>query len=237
MVSPREPTSPLRAESSRTPQAKVRPPGACRRAPGLAPEEGPCNLSPGKGDTVPFLFFSLEVFLGYVLSGPSPRTCLPWEALLGALSLRQLGYSGVLEWRVCRDVKPPIQEDLEQWTSSTPSAGSSGVRGRLPNQSTCVLWIWRRLLTASLGKSCGWSPSLVRIVGSKLDSFPVRAGLRYCSPLSPILLTRDLQLSLHWFAAECKAAGIRFSTSKSEAMALGRKKMECLLWVGEKVLP
>uniref|UniRef100_A0A3Q3WAC7 Uncharacterized protein n=1 Tax=Mola mola TaxID=94237 RepID=A0A3Q3WAC7_MOLML len=27
--------------------------------------------------------------------------------------------------------------------------------GSLPNQSTCVLWIWRRLMTVSLKVSCG----------------------------------------------------------------------------------
>ncbi|TWW74022.1 hypothetical protein D4764_14G0000230 [Takifugu flavidus] len=42
---------------------------------------------------------------------------------------------------------------------------------------------------------------------------------------------RDLQLSLDRFAAACEAAGMRISTSKSEAMVLNRKKVECLLRV------
>ncbi|KAK0146549.1 hypothetical protein N1851_014121 [Merluccius polli] len=41
---------------------------------------------------------------------------------------------------------------------------------------------------------------------------------------------RDLQLSLDRFTAECKAAGMRISTSKSESM-------ECTLWVGDEILP
>ena len=88
--------------------------------------------------------------------------------------------------------------DMEQWTSFPPSAGSSRVRGSLPNQSTCVLWIWRRHLTAPPGESCGrffgiigmsgplmwavrslydWSQNLICITGSKSDSFPVSCEL------------------------------------------------------------
>ncbi|KAK0156391.1 putative uncharacterized transposon-derived protein F52C9.6 [Merluccius polli] len=48
---------------------------------------------------------------------------------------------------------------------------------------------------------------------------------------------RDLQLSLDRFAAECKAAGMRISTSKSESMVLNRKRVECTLRVGDEILP
>ena len=48
---------------------------------------------------------------------------------------------------------------------------------------------------------------------------------------------RDLQLSLDQFAAECKAAGMRISTSKSESMVLNRKRVECTLRVGDEILP
>ncbi|TWW61291.1 hypothetical protein D4764_05G0013810 [Takifugu flavidus] len=48
---------------------------------------------------------------------------------------------------------------------------------------------------------------------------------------------RDLQLSLDRFAAACEAAGMKISTSKSEAMVLDRKKVECLLRVKEEILP
>ena len=47
----------------------------------------------------------------------------------------------------------------------------------------------------------------------------------------------DLQLSLGRFAAECEAAGMRISTSKSEAMVLSRNRVECSLRVGEEALP
>ncbi|TWW73415.1 hypothetical protein D4764_15G0008090 [Takifugu flavidus] len=48
---------------------------------------------------------------------------------------------------------------------------------------------------------------------------------------------RDLQHMLGRFATECEAAGMRIGTSKSEAMVLARKKVECLFRVGEEVLP
>ncbi|TWW73562.1 hypothetical protein D4764_15G0009560 [Takifugu flavidus] len=47
----------------------------------------------------------------------------------------------------------------------------------------------------------------------------------------------DLQLSLDRFAAACEVAGMKISTSKSEAMVLNRKKVECLLRVKEEILP
>ncbi|KAK3516010.1 hypothetical protein QTP70_000994 [Hemibagrus guttatus] len=47
----------------------------------------------------------------------------------------------------------------------------------------------------------------------------------------------DLQHALGHFAAECEAAGIRVSTSKSEAMVLKRKKVACTLQVGGEVFP
>ncbi|TWW81097.1 hypothetical protein D4764_01G0009120 [Takifugu flavidus] len=50
-------------------------------------------------------------------------------------------------------------------------------------------------------------------------------------------LARDLQRSLDRFTTTCEAAGMKISTSKSEAMVLNRKKVECLLRVKEEILP
>ena len=47
----------------------------------------------------------------------------------------------------------------------------------------------------------------------------------------------DLQRSLDRLTAECEAAGMRISTSKSEAMVLSRKPVDCLLRVGNESLP
>lgn len=51
--------------------------------------------------------------------------------------------------------------------------------------------------------------------------------------LEPIFL----QLALGPFAAECEAAGLRISTSKSVAMVLSWERVECPPWVREDVLP
>ena len=50
-------------------------------------------------------------------------------------------------------------------------------------------------------------------------------------------LVRNLQHSLDRFTAKCVEAGIWISPSKSKAMILSRKPMECLLWVGNESLP
>ncbi|KAK3507428.1 hypothetical protein QTP70_020629 [Hemibagrus guttatus] len=47
----------------------------------------------------------------------------------------------------------------------------------------------------------------------------------------------DLQHALGRFAAECEAAGMRLSSSKSEAMVLDWKKVACTLQVGGELLP
>ncbi|KAI3357036.1 hypothetical protein L3Q82_003671 [Scortum barcoo] len=49
--------------------------------------------------------------------------------------------------------------------------------------------------------------------------------------------SQDLQHVLGRFAAECEVAGMRISTSKSEAMVLDRKRVACPLQVGGEVLP
>ncbi|KAK3526284.1 hypothetical protein QTP70_022683 [Hemibagrus guttatus] len=43
--------------------------------------------------------------------------------------------------------------------------------------------------------------------------------------------------SMHWGVLQCEAAGIRVSTSKSEAMVLDWKKVACTLQVGGEFLP
>ncbi|KAL4006357.1 guanylate cyclase activator 1 [Sarotherodon galilaeus] len=68
-------------------------------------------------------------------------------------------------------------------------------------------------------------------------------GLR----ISSLLFTDDvvllaslddgLQLAVEPFTAKCEAVGMRISTSKSEAMVLTRKRVECPLWVRDEFLP
>ncbi|KAK3554945.1 hypothetical protein QTP86_001875 [Hemibagrus guttatus] len=49
--------------------------------------------------------------------------------------------------------------------------------------------------------------------------------------------SEDLQQALGHFAAECEVAGMRVSTSKSEAIVLDRKKVACTLQVGGEFFP
>ncbi|XP_055016887.1 AP-5 complex subunit sigma-1 isoform X2 [Boleophthalmus pectinirostris] len=48
---------------------------------------------------------------------------------------------------------------------------------------------------------------------------------------------QDLQCAMGRFAAECEEAGMKISSSKSEAMVLNRKKVACPLRVGGESLP
>ncbi|KAI3357129.1 hypothetical protein L3Q82_015603 [Scortum barcoo] len=91
------------------------------------------------------------------------------------------------------------------------------------------------------------SRSLVRIAG-RAGGSPVWEPQDFISALCDdddddddvVLMAssgQDLQHVLEWFAAECEAAGMRISTSKSEAMILDRKRVACPLRVGGEVLP
>ncbi|TWW56352.1 hypothetical protein D4764_08G0003390 [Takifugu flavidus] len=128
------------------------------------------------------------------------------------LSLPGKIYSGVLERRVCRIVKPRIQEEqcgrgmVDQLYTLSRVFEEYGVSGPL---------IWA---VHSLYDRC---QSLVHIAGNDVVLLASSAF--------------DLQRSLDRFAAACEAAGMRISTSKSEAMVL--KKVECLLRVKEEILP
>ncbi|KAI3353294.1 hypothetical protein L3Q82_019830 [Scortum barcoo] len=92
------------------------------------------------------------------------------------------------------------------------------------------------------------SRSLVRIAGRFLRRSQGPEGVRFGNHrISSLLFAddvvlmassgQDLQHVLERFAAECEAAGMRISTSKSEAMVLDRKRVACPLQVGGEVLP
>ncbi|TWW53707.1 hypothetical protein D4764_0113540, partial [Takifugu flavidus] len=156
-------------------------------------------------------------------------------------------YSGVLERRVHQIVEPQIHEEQcgfrpgcgtvdQLYTLSRVFEGAwefaqpvhmcfldlEKAFDRVPRG---VLWeygvpgplIW------AVRSLYDWCQSMVRISGNNVVMLASSA--------------HDLQQSLDWFAAECEAAGMRISTSKSEAMVLSRKKVECLLQVKEEILP
>ncbi|KAL1259178.1 hypothetical protein QQF64_009755 [Cirrhinus molitorella] len=105
-----------------------------------------------------------------------------------------------------------------------------------------VLWEYevRGTLLRAVWSLYDRSRSFVRIAGSKSDLFTKHVGLGQGFPLSPVLfiifmdrISRRSQgaegHALGWFAAECEAAGMRISTSMSEAMVLDWKRVVCLL--------
>ncbi|KAI3376588.1 hypothetical protein L3Q82_016470 [Scortum barcoo] len=125
---------------------------------------------------------------------------------------------------------------VEHWTSSIPSTGCLRVYGSLPNQSTCALWIWRRHSTVSLVVFCGgaprvWGPGAFA-KGCSVSVRPEQELGSHCRQPGPSACTGAV-CSLF----ECEAAGMRISTSKSEAMVLDRKRVACPLRVGGEVLP
>ncbi|KAI3367814.1 hypothetical protein L3Q82_026645 [Scortum barcoo] len=108
----------------------------------------------------------------------------------------------------------------------------------------CSMRVWGPgpLLRAVQVSVRPWSRSLVRIAG-RAGGSPV-LGTTGFHPLlfadDVVLMAssgQDLQHVLERFAAECEAAGMRISTSKSEAMVLDRKRVACPLRVGGEVLP
>uniref|UniRef100_A0AAV2LL43 Reverse transcriptase domain-containing protein n=1 Tax=Knipowitschia caucasica TaxID=637954 RepID=A0AAV2LL43_KNICA len=104
-------------------------------------------------------------------------------------------------------------------------------------------------VNVGLRQACPLSPVLFTVFMDRISrrsqgSEGVRFGDHRISSLlfadDVVLLAptnQDLQHALGRFAAECEAAGMRISTSKSEAMVLDRKKVPCPLQVGGEVLP
>ncbi len=95
-----------------------------------------------------------------------------------------------------------------------------------------------------LRQGCPLSPVLFRI--SRRSQVP--EGVRFRGHMISSLLfaddvvllapsDQDLRHALRRFAAECEAAGMRISTSKSEAMVISRKKVAWPLQVGGVFLP
>lgn len=47
----------------------------------------------------------------------------------------------------------------------------------------------------------------------------------------------NIQHALGWFAAECEVVGMKISISKTEAIGLCLKMVDCSLWDGNELLP
>ncbi|KAK0137883.1 putative RNA-directed DNA polymerase from transposon X-element [Merluccius polli] len=156
------------------------------------------------------------------------------------LSLPGKIYSGVLERRVRQIVEPRIQEE---------QCGFRPGRGTVDQLYTlCRIlegaWEFAQsvhMCFVDLEKAFDRVPRgvLWGVLREYGVSDPLMIGSLLFVDVVVLLASSDcdLQLSLDRFAAECKAAGMRISTSKSESMVLNRKRVECTLRVGDEILP
>ena len=76
----------------------------------------------------------------------------------------------------------------------------------------------------------------MHVLSSKSDLFQLGVGLCQGCALFPILFVIYMDSILRR-VTECEAAGMKISTSKSEAMVLGGKPVDCLLQMGNESLP
>ncbi|KAK3509067.1 hypothetical protein QTP70_020205 [Hemibagrus guttatus] len=197
-----------------------------------------CNIAWRSG-TVP-LDWATGVVVPLFKKGDR-RVCSNYRGIT-LLSLPGKVYSRVLERRVRPLVEPRIQEE---------QCGFRPSRGTLDQ-----LYTLHRVLEGSwefaqpvhmcfvdLEKAFNHVPR-----GILWEAQPGAGGSRFGDHrISSLIFAEDvvllassgldLQHALGRFAAECEAAGMRVSTSKSEAMVLDRKKVACTLQVGGEVLP
>uniref|UniRef100_A0A8C6KH39 Reverse transcriptase domain-containing protein n=1 Tax=Nothobranchius furzeri TaxID=105023 RepID=A0A8C6KH39_NOTFU len=101
-----------------------------------------------------------------------------------------------------------------------------GLRQGCPLSPVLFITFMDRISRCSRGVEC------VEFVGRRISSLLFADDVVLLASSSS-----DLQLLLGRFAAECEAAGMRISTSKSETMVLDWKRVACQLWVRREVLP
>ncbi|TWW71616.1 hypothetical protein D4764_16G0001130 [Takifugu flavidus] len=178
------------------------------------------------------------------------RVCSNYRGIT-LLSLPGKVYSGVLERRVRRIVEPRIQEEQcgfrprrgtvdQLYTLSRVFEGAwefaQPVHMCFVDLEKAFDRVPRGVLWGVL-REYGVSGPLIRAVRSLYDRCQSLVRIAGNDVVLLASSACDLQLSLDRFAAACEAAGMRISTSKSEAMVLDRKKVECLLRVKEEILP
>ncbi|TWW81090.1 hypothetical protein D4764_01G0009050 [Takifugu flavidus] len=217
----------------------------------LNPTNAPSNEEAGPGDLGIGSHISgaeVAMVVKKLLGGKAPGVDEICPEFLKALDVV---YSGVLERRVCRIVEPRIQEEK---CGFRPGRGTVD---QLYTLSRVFQGAWEfaqpvHMCFVDLEKAFNRVPRRVlwggppRVWGVRLPDtgrpLPVRSVLEFgphCWQIGSLLFAddvvllassaRDLQRSPDRFAAACEAAGMKISTSKSEAMVLNRKKMECLL--------
>ncbi|KAK3572533.1 hypothetical protein QTP86_034321, partial [Hemibagrus guttatus] len=197
-----------------------------------------CNIAWRSG-TVP-LDWATRVVVPLFKKGDR-RVCSNYRGIT-LLSLPGKVYSRVLERRVRPLVEPRIQEDQCGFRPS------HGTLDQLYTLHRVLEGSWEfaqpvHMCFVDLEKAFDRVPR--GILWEVLWGYGVRGPLlravqslyNRSRSLVRIASCLDLQHALGRFAAECEAAGMTVSTSKSEAMVLDRKKVACTLQVGGEVLP
>ncbi|TWW75469.1 hypothetical protein D4764_13G0001310 [Takifugu flavidus] len=182
------------------------------------------------------------------------RVCSNYRGIT-LLSLPGKVYSGVLERRVRQIVEPRIQEEQCGFCPGRGTVDQLYTLSRVFEGAwefaqpvhMCFVDLEKAFDRVPRGvlRKYGVSGPLIQAVRSLYDRCQEFGP--HCWQIGSLLfaddvvllvsLARDLQLSLDRFAAACEAAGMKISTSKSKAMVLNRKKVECLLRVKEEILP
>ncbi|KAI3352448.1 hypothetical protein L3Q82_005402 [Scortum barcoo] len=210
-----------------------------------------CNIAWRLG-TVPLEWQTGVVVVPLFKKGDR-RVCSNYRGIT-LLSLPGKVYARVLERRIRPIVDPWIQEEQ---CGFRPGRGTvdqlytlhrvlERVYGSLPNQSVhmCFVDLEKAFDRVSLVVFCGECSASMGVRGPLLRAvrslYDRSRSLVRIAGNDVVLLassSQDLQHVLERFAAECEAAGMRISTSKSEAMVLDRKRVACPLRVGGEVLP
>uniref|UniRef100_A0A8C6M4A0 Reverse transcriptase domain-containing protein n=1 Tax=Nothobranchius furzeri TaxID=105023 RepID=A0A8C6M4A0_NOTFU len=196
-------------------------------------EEEQCGFRPGRG-TVDQLYTLARVMEGAWEFAQPIHMCfvdlekaydrVPRGTLWG--TLQEYGVGGFL--------LRAIQSLYQRSVSLVRIAGSKsdlfpvrvGLRQGCPLSPVLFITFMDRISRRSRGVEC------VEFGGRRISSLLFADDVVLLASSSS-----DLQLLLGRFAAECEAAGMRISTSKSETMVLDRKRVACHLRVGGEVLP
>ncbi|TWW73387.1 hypothetical protein D4764_15G0007810 [Takifugu flavidus] len=183
------------------------------------------------------------------------RVCSNYRGIT-LLSLPGKVYSGVLERRVRRIVEPRIQEEQCGFRPGRGTVDQLYTLSRVFEGAwefaqpvhMCFVDLEKAFDRVPRGGPVGGPPRVWGVEPADTGRpLPVPEFGPNCWQIGSLLFAddvvllassaRDLQLSLDRLAAACEAAGMKISTSKSEAIVLDWKKVECLLRVKEEILP
>nr|XP_054589525.1 RNA-directed DNA polymerase from mobile element jockey isoform X1 [Nothobranchius furzeri] len=196
-------------------------------------EEEQCGFRPGRG-TVDQLYTLARVMEGAWEFAQPIHMCFVDLEKAYDLVPRGILWGTLQEYGVGGFLLRAIQSLYQRSVSLVRIAGSKsdlfpvrvGLRQGCPLSPVLFITFMDRISRRSRGVEC------VEFGGRRISSLLFADDVVLLASSSS-----DLQLLLGRFAAECEAAGMRISTSKSETMVLDRKRVACHLRVGGEVLP